>query len=138
MNLDIHYFTPKELLTSSTAIQKNVSNIIDDWRVFENLPKLAWHLEKIRGLFGEPIIVSSAYRNSKVNKLVGGVNTSFHLFGRAADLHTPNLTKLTRVIKEYCHFTKSVPAVKDGKIIFEDSSYEVIIYPTFIHFAFKN
>ena len=34
-----------------------------------------------------PIIVQSAFRSPAVNKLVGGVPTSQHLLGQAADIH---------------------------------------------------
>ena len=33
-----------------------------------------------------PIIINSGFRNSRVNRLVGGVENSQHLFGQAADI----------------------------------------------------
>ncbi|MDP1873804.1 D-Ala-D-Ala carboxypeptidase family metallohydrolase, partial [Phenylobacterium sp.] len=44
-------------------------------------------LEKVRSLLGDrPITVTSAYRNPAVNAAVGGVKTSDHAQGHAADI----------------------------------------------------
>ena len=43
-------------------------------------------LEPARKKYGHPIIVTSGYRCPKLNNLVGGVKTSRHLTGQAADL----------------------------------------------------
>ena len=40
-----------------------------------------------------PLIVNSAYRSAAVNKSVGGVPTSQHLLGQAADIHCSLDTK---------------------------------------------
>ena len=42
-------------------------------------------LEPARVVAG-PLIVNSGFRNSEVNQKVGGVNTSQHLLGQAADI----------------------------------------------------
>ena len=43
-------------------------------------------LESAREAIGCPIIVNSGFRNSRVNAQVGGVRTSQHLQGQAADI----------------------------------------------------
>ena len=43
-------------------------------------------LEPARKKYGHPIIVTSGYRCAKLNDLIGGVKTSRHLTGQAADL----------------------------------------------------
>ena len=43
-------------------------------------------LEPARKKYGPPIFVTSGYRCPKLNDLVGGVKTSRHLTGQAADL----------------------------------------------------
>ena len=49
------------------------------------------HIERdcppLRGLYKEPIVILSGYRIEKVNRLVGGVATSQHLKGEAADCY---------------------------------------------------
>ena len=42
-------------------------------------------LEPARQVVG-PIIINSGFRNSRINRLVGGVVNSQHLFGQAADI----------------------------------------------------
>ena len=44
-------------------------------------------LEPLRLLYGAPIAILSGYRNEKVNRLAGGVVTSKHLKGEAADCY---------------------------------------------------
>jgi hypothetical protein len=43
-------------------------------------------LESAREAIGCPIIINSGFRNSRVNAQVGGVRTSQHLQGQAADI----------------------------------------------------
>ena len=48
-------------------------------------------LERVRTLLGErPIIITSGYRSPAVNAAVGGVATSAHLSGYAADFICPD------------------------------------------------
>ncbi len=44
----------------------------------------------------EPIIINSGYRSPEVNKAVGGVATSNHLSGCAADIHVSGIEQLIR------------------------------------------
>ena len=48
---------------------------------------LAGKLEIIRAQFGKPLSVTSAFRSAAVNRNAGGVATSQHLYGEAADIH---------------------------------------------------
>lgn len=43
-------------------------------------------LDELRDKWGGPITVTSGYRCSQLNKLVGGVANSHHLYGYAADI----------------------------------------------------
>lgn len=43
-------------------------------------------LEPLRAELGRPIIVTSGFRCAKLNKAVGGVSASQHMYGQAADL----------------------------------------------------
>ena len=57
-------------------------------------------LEPLRLLYGAPIAILSGYRNEKVNRLAGGVVTSQHLKGEAADCYvTDGPEKLLDVLK---------------------------------------
>lgn len=80
------HFTLREFTRSATAEARGVSNAPTVSHL-ANLKTLATHLEYVRTLLGHPVVVSSAYRNPQVNKLVGGSETSDHPKGLAADIH---------------------------------------------------
>ena len=48
--------------------------------------KLVGLLENIRGKFGKPVRINSAYRTAKYNAKIGGVSNSYHVKGMAADI----------------------------------------------------
>ena len=118
-----NYFTFSELITTQTGFD-NVPTTLDQ---ISNLLCLGFKLNDIREEFGNPIIVNSAFRSPKVNDAVGGVENSYHLLGRAADIrpvrktgvdYNQNLSRLVDVVKQH-----------------KDELKELIIYPTFIHIA---
>lgn len=79
-------FTLKELTHSSTAVAKGLKNIPGEEET-ENLITLANKLlQPLRDILGKSIMVTSGYRSPEVNKAVGGVPTSQHMKGEAADL----------------------------------------------------
>ena len=84
------YFTLAELTRSSTAQAMGVDNTPTPGAV-ENLNRLMEQtLDPLREAWGKPIYVNSGYRSAAVNKAVGGVATSHHLKGMAADITTGN------------------------------------------------
>ena len=54
-------------------------------------------LEPARQLVG-PIIITSGFRNPRVNALVGGVQNSQHLLGQAADIRPKDPTKFQLLV----------------------------------------
>lgn len=87
MHLTPH-FTLAELTASSTARRLGLDNTPSAEAVMR-LQGLAAMLERVRAHLGAPIIVTSGYRNQAVNRAVGGVATSDHTQGRAADIVAP-------------------------------------------------
>jgi zinc D-Ala-D-Ala carboxypeptidase len=80
------HFTCDEMTHSNTAITKHIDNTPTN-KVVENLTKLcATVLENIRTAYGKPIHINSGYRSPELNKAVGGVPTSEHQYGMAADI----------------------------------------------------
>jgi len=65
------------------------SNAYDGVRVH---PKLVELLERIRSAAGCPIRITSGYRPPAYNRSVGGVESSNHKDGTAADIYADNLT----------------------------------------------
>lgn len=93
----LQYFTISELLVSATADRLGLSNDPPRW-VVSNLEELILRiLDPLRLLFGEPIIVNSGYRSIPVNNAVGGVSTSQHLKGQAADIRGRTATATRRL-----------------------------------------
>lgn len=85
MNKLSENFSLEELCKSDTAIKNKIENKPDDL-VELRLKALATKLlQPLRDEFGK-MQVNSGYRNLEVNKLVGGVPTSLHTKGYAADI----------------------------------------------------
>lgn len=49
--------------------------------------------EPLRALVGRPIIITSMFRSTKVNQLIGGAATSQHCKGEAMDIKLPGQNK---------------------------------------------
>lgn len=82
----MRYFTIEELEHSDTAIKNKIDNT-SNGETRTNLIKLIeLLLDPIRTKWGKPIKVNSGYRCSKLNRMVGGVSTSQHVLGEAADI----------------------------------------------------
>ena len=64
-------------------------------------------LEPAREAIGCPIIVNSGFRNSRVNTQVGGVRTSQHLKGCAADIRPKDPLQFQRLVSflKTCEYT---------------------------------
>lgn len=83
-------FTLQELLESDTARRKGIANY-PSFEVVENLAELCRNfLQPLRDAWGSGIHVNSGYRCPELNKAVGGVETSVHMKGWAADLVPSN------------------------------------------------
>lgn len=82
------HFTLEELTRSATAQRLNMPN----WPEADDLRRLqatADMLQRIRDTLGCAVIVTSGYRSPAVNKAVGGVTSSDHARGQAADILAP-------------------------------------------------
>lgn len=83
------HFTLEELTYSRTAVENAIANE-PPTQARASLQHLAnCLLEPLRQLYKKPIAILSGYRNKEVNRLVGGVATSQHVKGEAADCYTP-------------------------------------------------
>ena len=81
------HFWLSELLVSSVADQRGIANTPTATHLAAMRTHLAPGLEKVREICGNrAIVVTSAYRNPRINKLVGGTATSAHPQGFAADI----------------------------------------------------
>lgn len=91
------YFKLEDLLSSETAVNHGIENH-PSWADISNLYELATCvLDPIREVWGEAIIVESGFRCVELNALVGGVPTSDHQDGLAADIRPSSVSKRTVV-----------------------------------------
>lgn len=120
------HFTLNEFVRSSVAKKFNIDNssymTIGNCRNLQQLCNTI--LEPIRNSIKSPLIINSGFRCELLNKIVGGVSTSKHLFGKAADIRSVSLTitQLARVIYE----------LRDKGVI---KPSELIIHESYIHIA---
>lgn len=91
------HFSYRELTRSETARRYGVDNTPNEQEL-ENIKYTATQLEKIRAYLNDKyqrpiaIIVTSCFRNERVNRLVGGSKTSAHRYGLAADCDATGFT----------------------------------------------
>lgn len=85
------HFSLAELTVSDRAARLGLSNQPATRMHRDNLQRLAEFLEAVRSLWGRPITVISAYRSPAVNRAVGGVATSDHANGLAADFRVQGM-----------------------------------------------
>lgn len=113
------YFTLEEMTHTSSGI----ANIPHDPEIINNLTDLCnYVLDKIREEFGI-VNITSGYRNTTVNEWAGGVPSSDHVKGYAADFNVLNIPLYS--IFEW--------------IVTSDLQYDqVILEPRWIHISYNN
>lgn len=96
------HFTLWEMMRSGTAVRMNIKNVPDEQEKAA-LRQLCEHvLEPLRCRYGA-ITITSGYRCLRLNRAVGGVPTSQHMRGEAADIFIPNL----EIGRKYFDFIKN-------------------------------
>lgn len=116
-------FKMSELIYSETAIKNNVNNM-PDINSLDNMLNLIYYcLQPARELLGAPIIITSGYRNPLVNRLVGGVNSSQHTKGQAADFTVSGITP-----------SQIISIIKTSKIEFDQLINE---YDKWVHISYN-
>ena len=74
--------------------------VMDGVIVFDKMDAdLLDRLDLLRELVGEPLHVTSSYRNKEKNNAVGGSQRSQHLKGKAVDLSCNNGTLRANIVK---------------------------------------
>lgn len=70
--------------------------------VYENIIKLSQQLQFLRDYTGRAITINSGYRSPEHNARIGGVKTSQHLLGKAADITIESLkpVEVYRIIED--------------------------------------
>lgn len=81
-------FTLAEFVRSTKADSLGIDNTAPA-AVVEQLRSTAAMLQRIRDHLGAPITITSGYRCPALNRAVGGVTSSDHVQGQAADIVVP-------------------------------------------------
>lgn len=85
-------FSLAEFLVSSTADARGIANTPTDEHLRRIHEVLAPGLQEIRDELGVSVLITSAYRNPVVNRLVGGVANSAHPQAYAGDIRAAGLS----------------------------------------------
>lgn len=81
------HFSFAEFTKSDTARRYHIINEITDWEVRDNIIALVENLlEPLREAWEQPLFINSGYRCRELNEKVGGVESSQHRKGEAADV----------------------------------------------------
>ena len=114
-------FSFREFEDSNIAAEKGICNIVRSFAVRDAMKSLVDNvLQPLRDIAGVPLHINSGYRCEELNAAVGGVPTSQHVKGEAADVAFPKPIELARM-------------AVDNYLPFD----QMIIYPTFVHFSHK-
>jgi len=97
------HFSEWEFLRSGTASRLGINNHWERKQHCHNAILLCEALEKIREIWGQPLIIMSGYRSRRLNRAVGGAKYSKHLTGRAVDfyIHEVPLQTVYNKIKDH-------------------------------------
>lgn len=107
--------------------RKGVRNVIPSFEVRDSVLALVRKvLQPLRDKYGKPMKVNSGYRCKELNEIVGGVPTSQHRLGEAADIHTGSPLETFRL----AHLAKSTPEIWA-------EIDQLICYDTFVHISHK-
>lgn len=114
-------FRYSEFTKSDTAARLHINNAITTWEVRDNIKALVDDvLQPLRDAWGGPLFINSGYRCLELNKAVGGVPTSQHVLGQAADVGCTDPYALAKLAKRM-------------NLGFD----QMIVYPSFVHFSYR-
>lgn len=115
-------FTMSELIKSDIALKHNIINM-PDIKSLDNLLNLIFYcLQPIREKLQKPIIITSGFRNHKINKIVKGKPNSQHLKGQAADFYVKGMS-----------VNELIESIRNYKIDFDQLINE---YDRWVHISF--
>lgn len=113
-------FNLSEFTRSETATRLNIANIPTNEHIV-NLQKLCVRLlQPLRERYSEAFIINSGFRSLQLNKAVGGVASSQHTRGQAADVKVKEpRALLAELLKSGLNFDQA------------------ILYPSFLHLSYN-
>jgi uncharacterized protein YcbK (DUF882 family) len=114
-------FSFAEFEKSDTAKRMRITNVITTTEVRDAVKALVLNvLQPLRDAWGGPLFINSGYRSKELNEAVGGVETSQHRKGQAADVGVTDPYALAKLAKRM-------------RLPYD----QMIVYPSFVHFSHK-
>ena len=114
-------FSYREFEASNKADEKGICNVITSFEVRDAIKALVdTVLQPLRDAWGKPLHINSGYRCQELNREVGGMPTSQHVKGEAADVACDKPVELARLAAAMC-------------LPYD----QMIIYPTFVHISHR-
>ncbi|WP_051523153.1 D-Ala-D-Ala carboxypeptidase family metallohydrolase [Prevotella sp. P6B4] len=130
--------SPHFIIEEMCKTNVKLNNVPNEAQV-ANLKRLCGWLEMLRsewnsryGGGNDPIIINSAFRSPQVNKAVGGVATSNHLSGCAADIKVKDIRQLIRYAVILLDISEESGEAFDELLIERSSSGAI-----WLHFAVR-
>lgn len=128
-------FSWSEFEKSDTAKRLRITNVITTTEVRDAVKALVLNvLQPLRDAWGGPLNINSGYRCPALNEAVGGVDTSQHVKGEAADVACTDPLALARLAKRldlpfdqmivypsFCHFSHRRDGEQRGQILYAKS-----------------
>lgn len=125
-------FSYREFEASATAGLHDICNVIRTVQVRDAVRELVLEvLQPLRDAWGMPMHVNSGYRCEELNRLVGGVASSQHVRGEAADIACENPVELARLAvrlqlpfgqmilyPDFVHFSHSLEGPQRGQVLY--------------------
>ncbi len=116
-------FSYREFEESEVAEYHNIRNVITTFEVRDSVKALVLAvLQPLRDAVGLPLVVTSGYRCPELNRAVGGVPSSQHVKGEAADVAVRGMTPRQLAVR-----------VRDLGLPFD----QMILYPGFVHLSHR-
>lgn len=114
-------FSWSEFEKSDTAKRLRITNVITTTEVRDAVKALVLNvLQPLRDAWGGPLKINSGYRCTALNEAVGGVDTSQHVKGEAADVACTDPMALAKLAKRM-----RLPYDQMG------------VYASFVHFSYR-
>ena len=123
-------FSLNEFEVSDKAKELNINNEINSQEIKDAIKSLVDSvLQPLRDAWGKPLAINSGYRCKELNAAVGGVPTSQHVKGEAADVcpFGRNGHGDIKVVTELARLAVKLDLPFD----------QMILYPSFVHFSHK-
>ena len=117
-------FSYREFEASQTAERGGICNVITTAAVRDAVKELVETvLQPLRDRVGHPLRINSGYRCPDLNRAVGGVATSQHVKGEAADIAAEDPRELAKIVRDTPEIWREVD--------------QMILYPTFVHISHR-